>query len=260
MCSPRKIWPPISIRTWPSATDSPVSRFTDALSAISTVSPVFTLEYLTPMLMPVMGPVIVISRKVPGCCWWARRERFRRATIASQDDCSCARAEREKIAAKKISAAMAGNCLIRRGQLNRTNRRCQADSRRAQSGCGIKRFTHELKMMDTDQAWPGLQFQNPCSSVVQIKTAERSDSRKPVSRERADRSETRRWHDHRHARAQSTQTRPRELQFRVIAGGHLRSVRFHSQGPRFENVRRGYINQHRRDVCRLGFGCHRIIK
>ena len=32
-----------------------------------------------------------------------------------------------KIAPKKISAAMADNLLIRRGQLNRTNRGCQAD-------------------------------------------------------------------------------------------------------------------------------------
>jgi hypothetical protein len=43
--------------------------------------------------------------------------------------------ESGKTAAKKISAEMAGNFLIRRGQLNRMNRRCQAGfHRQSQSG------------------------------------------------------------------------------------------------------------------------------
>ena len=61
-------------------------------------------------------------------------------------------------------------------------------------------------------------------------------------------------------RAQPAQTRPRELQFNVIAGGNLRNVRFHRGGPSLKNVRRGHINQHRSDVGRFGFGRHRVIK
>ena len=63
-----------------------------------------------------------------------------------------------------------------------------------------------------------------------------------------------------HTRAQPAQTRPRELQFNVIARSGLRSVRFHRCGPSVENVRRGDINQHRSDVGRLGFGRYRVIK
>jgi hypothetical protein len=45
---------------------------------------------------------------------------------ASHVGCTSAAAERGRIAAKRISAAMGDNFLIRRGQLNRMNRRCQA--------------------------------------------------------------------------------------------------------------------------------------
>ena len=55
---------------------------------------------------------------VPGMIWLSAH--------ASHDGCSCAKEMSGKIAPKKISAAMADNLLIRRGQLNRTNRGCQA--------------------------------------------------------------------------------------------------------------------------------------
>lgn len=59
---------------------------------------------------------------------------------------------------------------------------------------------------------------------------------------------------------QPTRTRPCKLQFNVIERSGLRSVRFHRRDPSLENVRRGDINEHRSDVCRLGFGSHRVIK
>jgi hypothetical protein len=57
---------------------------------------------------------------------------------------ACAKAKRGKSAVKKISAEMAGNLLIWRGQLNRTNRHCQAgfharQSRHEKAAAGARR-------------------------------------------------------------------------------------------------------------------------
>jgi hypothetical protein len=52
---------------------------------------------------------------------------IRLSACTSHVSSCCAEETNGKTAAKKINGAMADNFLIRRGQLNRMNRDCQAD-------------------------------------------------------------------------------------------------------------------------------------